>query len=236
MEKTYSKFTYLIALFLAVAVGTASAQQNNQPATGAVDQLTPTEIEDLIYMREEEKLARDSYLVLSETWGLRIFANISKSEQKHMDALGLLIERFDLTDPILDESDVGTFDDPDLQTLFDDLMVQGSLSELEGLNVGGAIEETDILDLQQAIERTENVDLINVYENLLCGSRNHLRAFVRQIEFYGEIYTPTLMSQDELNAIVDSPNERGCGSSQQGKGKNSKGKGKNNQGKGSNCG
>ena len=75
MEKTFSKFTYLIALFLAVAVGTASAQQNNQPVIGPVDQLTPTEIEDLVYMREEEKLARDSYLVLGETWGLRVLGS-----------------------------------------------------------------------------------------------------------------------------------------------------------------
>jgi hypothetical protein len=236
MEKTYGKSIYLIALFLAVAVGTASARQNNQPSPSPADQLTTTEIGDLVYMREEEKLARDSYLVLGEKWGLSIFTNISKSEQRHMDALGLLIEQFGITDPILDETDVGTFADPTLQILFDDLMVQGLQSDIEGLKVGGVVEETDILDLQHTIEHTDNVDLIATYENLICGSRNHLRAFVRQIEFYGEIYTPVLMSQDELNAIVDFPTERGCGTSRKDKGKNNQGKGKKNQDKGSNCG
>ncbi len=236
MEKTYGKFIYLIALFLAVAVGTASAQQNNQPSPSPADQLTTTEIGDLVYMREEEKLARDSYLVLGEKWGLSIFTNISNSEQRHMDALGLLIEQFGITDPILDETDIGNFTNQDLQILFDDLMVQGLQSDIDGLKVGGVIEETDILDLQHTIENTDNADLIATYENLICGSRNHLRAFVRQIEFYGEIYTPVLMSQDEFNAIVDFPTERGCGTSQKDKGKNNQGKGKNNQDKGSNCG
>jgi hypothetical protein len=236
MEKTYGKLIYLIALFLAVAVGTASAQQNNQPSPSPADQLTTTEIGDLVYMREEEKLARDSYLVLGEKWGLSIFTNISKSEQRHMDALGLLIEQFGITDPILDETDIGTFTNAALQILFDDLMAQGLQSDIDALKVGGVIEETDILDLQHTIEHTDNVDLIATYENLICGSRNHLRAFVRQFEFYGEIYTPVLMSQDELNAIVDFPTERGCGTSQKDKGKNNQGKGKKNQDKGSNCG
>ena len=231
MKKTYSKYIYLIALSLAVIAGTASAQQQKGPVSSSQDQLTPTEIDDLVYMREEEKLARDSYLVLGEEWGLMIFANISKSEQRHMDTLGLLIEKYGVTDPVLDETDIGTFIDPVLQTLFDDLMVQGVQSEMDGLKVGGAIEETDILDLQGTIDRTDNVDLIAAYESLLCGSRNHLRGFVGQFEFYGEIYTPILMSQDELNAIVDFPRERGCGAGQQGKGKNDQNNG-NDNGKG----
>jgi len=232
MKKTYTKYLYPVALFLAFAVGSASAQQQSGPAPQ--DQLSPAEIDDLIFMRAEEKLARDSYMVLGEKWGLAIFSSISKSEQRHMDALKLLLDKFDITDPVEDETDVGNFVDPKLQTLFDDLMVWGLLSEIDGLKVGGAIEETDILDIQHAIERTENADITATYESLVCGSRNHLRAFIGQLELNGEVYEPILMSQEEISAIVDFPVERNCGLNQRGKGKNQKGKGKNPPGKGKN--
>lgn len=43
----------------------------------------PDEIEvaDLVFMREEEKLARDAYLTLYNQWGDRIFLSISRSEE-----------------------------------------------------------------------------------------------------------------------------------------------------------
>ncbi len=49
--------------------------------------LTEQEKEDILHTREEEKLARDVYLTLYNKWKLRIFQNIAKSEQTHMDAV-----------------------------------------------------------------------------------------------------------------------------------------------------
>lgn len=54
-------------------------------------------------MREEEKLARDVYLELYETWDLPVFYNIAQSEQTHMGAVKTLIEKYNLKDPITDE-------------------------------------------------------------------------------------------------------------------------------------
>ena len=42
----------------------------------ASDELTSDEIDGLVFMVEEEKLARDVYLTLYEPWDLRIFQNI----------------------------------------------------------------------------------------------------------------------------------------------------------------
>lgn len=235
MKVKSSNYLCLVALFLFAGMSTAGAQQQNaDPQT----QLSAVEVEDLVFMREEEKVARDAYEVLGEQWGLVVFANIAKSEQKHMDALKVLLDTFGVVDPIVDESDIGTFTNPALQVLFDDLTTAGMESAMAALKVGGAIEETDILDLQEAIEHTENADIITRYENLMCGSRNHLRAFVNQVELYGEVYVPVLMSEEELDAIVDFPTERGCGSKKQGKGNgagNGKGKGKG-KGKGNGTG
>ncbi|MDK2464101.1 MAG: DUF2202 domain-containing protein, partial [Candidatus Korarchaeota archaeon] len=54
--------------------------------------LAEEEIQGLLYMREEEKLARDVYLTLYEKWGLPIFQNIARSEQTHMDAVKTLLD------------------------------------------------------------------------------------------------------------------------------------------------
>lgn len=219
--------TLAAALLTIAGTGYSMAGQShgNGGGSGGSEPIMAVEIEDLVFMREEEKLARDSYIVLGKEWGLTIFSNIAGSEQKHMDALKQLLDKFGITDPVEDESDVGTYADPHLQALFNELMIWGLTSEMDALKVGGAIEETDIRDIQHAIERAENEDIITTYESLLCGSRNHLRAFVRQIEINGEEYEPFLDYDpetdelEELYEIIDSPMERDCGGNRRGKGK-----------------
>ena len=48
--------------------------------------------------------------------------------------------------------------------------------------MGAAIEEIDILDLQERLAQTDNADIQQVFNNLLNGSYNHLRAFVSTLE------------------------------------------------------
>ena len=202
---------------------------NGGGSGGSNTTLDPQDIVDLVFMREEEKLARDSYLVLGEQWGLAIFSNISESEQKHMDALKRLLDKFGLEDPVKDENDVGTFVDPRLQDFYAFLIGWGLKSEMDSLKVGAAIEEVDIRDIHHAIKRAENQDIITTYESLLCGSRNHLRAFVAKIQIDGVVYEPFLEypnpdpdysdpdELDELWEIIESPMERDCGGNRRGK-------------------
>jgi len=42
------------------------------------------EVKWLRFMREEEKLARDVYLKLFDTWKLTVFSRIARSEQRHL--------------------------------------------------------------------------------------------------------------------------------------------------------
>ena len=53
--------------------------------------LSQAEIDGLLYMREEEKLARDVYQALYAEWESPAFANIAVSEQQHMDSILALI-------------------------------------------------------------------------------------------------------------------------------------------------
>ena len=89
-----------------------------------------------------------------------------------------------------------------LVSLFDNLLTQGKLSALEALYVGAAIEEVDMLDLQQAIGTADNDHIRRMYENLLSGSRNHLRTYIKQIEEQGENYEALFLSQDEIDAVM----------------------------------
>jgi hypothetical protein len=143
--------------------------------------LSQDEIEGLTYMREEEKLARDVYLALYEKWDLPIFKNIAASEQKHMDAVKTLLNRYGITDPV-EGNGTGVFDNLQLQSLYNDLTKQGSMSISEALKVGVIIEKTDIDDLEQAVDNTTHNDIARVYGNLLKGSQNHLDAFEANLE------------------------------------------------------
>jgi len=199
--------------------GTGSGKGSNQsPESSHVNSdLTPDDIEGLLFMREEEKLARDVYLQLDGTWNMNVFANISNSEQTHMDALLTLIDGYGLDDPV-QLNEVGDFTNPDLQALYDELVINGSSSLGDALLVGGAIEEIDILDLQEYLAITSNRDLREVYENLLKGSINHLGAFVSAYERQtGETYQPQYLSEDDYQDLMSmsSKNSRG-----QGRGKN----------------
>ena len=165
-------------------------------------ELSTSELEGIAFMREEEKLARDVYIQLADLWNMNIFSNISRSEDTHMEAVKTLIELFGFEDPVQD-NEVGVFTDPILQDLHDELMVSGSISLADALLVGGAIEEIDILDLQKFLDQTSNSAVIEVYENLLRGSINHLNSFVRNYEQQtGETYQPQFLTMEEYQELI----------------------------------
>ncbi len=164
--------------------------------------LSEDEIADLLFMREEEKLARDVYLALFEQWGTPVFQNIAASEQAHMDTLLILISQYGLEDPVTGNG-AGVFTDSTLQDLYNQLIETGSQSLADALVVGGAVEEIDILDLQGSLAQTSNNDIVQAYQILLSGSENHLRAFVPSWERQtGETYQPQYLSQNEYADIM----------------------------------
>ena len=132
----------------------------------AASELEAQEQADLLFMREEEQLARDVYLTLADQWGIRVFSNIARSEQRHMDSVGNLLDFYDLEDPLEGGVEVGVFENEDLQVLYNQLVDQGSVSQEAALLVGKQIEELDIEDLNQALEDTDETKIQQVY-NLL---------------------------------------------------------------------
>jgi hypothetical protein len=132
----------------------------------------------LVFMVEEEKLARDVYTTLYTKTGLRQFANISKAEQTHMDLVKGLLKTYGIKDPTIGKA-VGKFNSAALTTLYKKLIADGSLSLVAALNAGIAVEEKDIADIKKILKVTQPTDVKYVLDRLIAGSYNHLAAFTR---------------------------------------------------------
>lgn len=163
--------------------------------------------DDLQFLREEEKLARDVYLILFEKWRLMLHQNIAASEQTHADQVQSMLVAFNLPDPVQDDS-VGMFVNTQLATLYTDLTALGVQSEVASLAVGATIEDLDIRDIEQMKTRTQDSNVLSMYAALQCGSRNHLRAFTSQLTMRGVAYSPQYISQAEYDAILAGAHER----------------------------
>jgi hypothetical protein len=181
----------------------------------------------LLFIREEEKLARDVYLRMYEKWGTTVFQNISESEQRHMDAMKNLLNFYKIEDPITDESfdSIGKFVNEKLALYFKILTDIGEKSEMNALLVGAFIEEYDIVDIWKAELETDEDRIKQTYQNLYVGSYNHLASFTAVLKnIYGLEYDPDnnylslpdnledLLTQEEYDyciSYVDGARRRG---------------------------
>jgi hypothetical protein len=161
---------------------TTREQDGSQTGELPASELSEEQKSGLLFMIEEEKMARDVYEYLYAKWQLKIFDNISLSEQQHMDAVKTLLDKYQLTPPATLE-ERGRFENTQLQAMYDNLIASGENSVVEALEVGKLIEETDIEDLQKLIEEVPEA-VAKVYESLLNGSYNHLNAFESKLSNY----------------------------------------------------
>ena len=202
---------YIIPAMLFLTLAQTSCSKDDEDATpnptvnAPATELNEAEVSALIYMREEEKLARDVYLFSLDLYGMRIFSNISESEQVHMDAILDLMNTYNIQDKTPQET--GVFNNSELQKLYNDLTARSSKSLLDALMVGATIEDLDIKDLKEQAQKTERADIIGTFGFLECGSRNHMRSYDMQVENSGGSYTAQFISQEEYDAIVDSEKE-----------------------------
>ena len=194
----FTRRLIIIAIALMVAFSASVFAGKKGGEKGDYRALSEQEVADLVFMREEEKLAHDVYVELYEYYKdsgteLIIFANIAASEQSHMDAMLGLLEKYRIDDPASPLP--GVFANKTLQELYGNLVSDsednvpvlneptsgGKVGVEEALYVGAWIEERDMIDIMHAISDTSRADIVGVYTNLLCGSRSHLRAFVKKL-------------------------------------------------------
>jgi len=172
------------------------------------ESLNVEELNSLAFLREEEKLAMDVYITLYNKWGVKIFDNISKSENTHMSLVLSLLTKYDLADPV-GANTVGIFKNTNLQALYNQLVLEGNKSPLNAYIVGATIEDLDLFDIKMALLKIDNQDIRYVFDILAKGSRNHMRSFYKNIINAGGTYTPQYITKDEFKTIIDSEMETG---------------------------
>jgi len=195
------KLLYVLGFFILPIIGCQEKINLNKKTI-----LSESEISDLLFTREEEKLAYDVYSYAFEKYGVSIFQNISRSENQHINSVLQVMEFYQLEDPLNGSTSIGEFTDSSIQDLYSELTSKVDRSLEEAIKVGLLIEDMDIFDLQLAVVSTQKSDLIQLYEKLKCGSENHLRAFFNQAAFVDEEYTPNFISLSEFEIIVNSSN------------------------------
>jgi len=164
-----------------VIMGALAAMMMSGVVSAATVTLTTAQKAALMFMYQEEKVARDVYITLGKQYPTaKTFANIAVSEQTHTDSVEKLCIKYKVDISKVNESTVGVFVLPELQSLYDTLVVQGSTSLTAGLNVGVAIENKDIADIMKYADGMPS-DVKNTFTNLLNGSYNHLAAFTSAV-------------------------------------------------------
>jgi hypothetical protein len=204
--KSFQIAFLLISLAISSLFNLSCSDNNNEETImESVDKLSNEDKEALLFMLEEEKLARDTYDYLDNKWGIKQFTNIKKSEQSHMNAIINLLDQYSIAYTVLP---YGSFEDETLQNYYSQFVESGQISQANALQIGATIEDLDIVDLQEYIDNTTNLDIISVFESLKCGSRNHLRSFVSAIMNIGDTYTNQFLTQEDYNLIISSNNEQ----------------------------
>lgn len=185
-----------ILFLLVVVLSIAGFTQQTTP-------LNQQEKDAILFMREEEKLARDVYDSLYVKWRTNPFGNIRQSEQTHMDRMKSLITVYKLDDPVVNNNNMhGVFTNVLLQKYFNEFVTAGSQVLTEAFKAGAKIEELNIADLEERIKQTNKPDIIETFNYLKMTSENHLRAFVHRTKMQGINYEPVILSKTEFDKII----------------------------------
>ena len=212
-----------------VAVSQASATTTAAPSATADSGVASA----LSFSREEERMARDLYAALADKYdGARPFSMITNSEDRHFDAVGTLLQRYDVADPSAGKA-AGKYADPAIQKLYDGWLAEGSTSLEDAYRVGVELEQRDIADLNKSIAADLPADVDTVFGQLLKGSQNHLAAYQRAVD--GDLGTGTGMMGNRSGSATDSrPRQRDDGNGN-GNGNGNGMRGGNGTGMGGDC-
>lgn len=153
----------------------------------------------LVYMWNEEKLAKDIYLALNAVYpSQQLYTIATNSETQHEAAMQALLAKYNLSawEPLNPQASysvaaltaipAGAYTVTALQSLYDALYAKGGASARDSLEVGCMVEVTDVNDFDRDIALVDNVlDAKTVFENLRAGSYNHYWAFDRGLRSMG---------------------------------------------------
>jgi hypothetical protein len=121
--------------------------------------------EALTYSMEDELLAKAEYEKIIEKYGeIRPFTNIMEAEKRHIEYLEPLLQKYGVEYPKISK---------------DEVIVPNSLKE--AYEIGVEAEIANIEMYEKFLENEFPEDVREVFIKLKNASKNHLRAFKRQL-------------------------------------------------------
>lgn len=183
LKKTMSWAAAVALVGAGAFAATAQAQTLSAVDSATVVEAADADLtKDLQFMREEERMARDLYKAFADKYdNAAPFRNITVSEDRHYDAVGVLLDRYDVTDPSAGKA-AGTYAFPEIQKLYDGWLAEGNASITAAYTVGVELETADIADLKEAVNEHTEADVDRVFTALLNGSEQHLEAFQAAVD------------------------------------------------------
>lgn len=184
------------------AIMTLSGEQAT-PLGATAATLSERESLGLLFIWEEEKMARDLYTALYEKHSDPIFSDLARSEQSHMDQARAIMDKFSLAAPRNPGKDEqGVFENQTLQKIYNELLARGTASHEDALKAAATFEEISIIDLKKELYATQTQDAAIMYQGLLAGSEKHLRSIVRDLYDLKIKYDPQYLEREEFESIV----------------------------------
>ena len=185
--------------FAAALAGSGFIASGTSAATSVT--LEPGTASALQTLSVEEKLAHDAYVVMGAAYDAVLFDNIAESEARHQETVAGLLAKHGIANPTAGDA-LGVFDDPAVQTRYNDLVARARTSLTSALEVGVLVEESEIRILTGILATTIPRDVRQVTTNLLDGERNHLAAFQSALASVGTTEPPTVQARRMQTAEV----------------------------------
>lgn len=151
---------------------------------------------------QEEKLAYDLYGEFYERWSLNVFNAVQQREAKHVWCVEKIMDNYGFKHTA--NINTGTYQDKEVQKIYDELTVKGCISDLSALEAAAFIKEKHISQLRSRIQLQSDGYIIKVIFLIEKAAQSHLIAFVKSIRLSGSDYKPVFLSDDEFSNIMNS--------------------------------
>lgn len=169
------------------------------------DSISEDDQKALLYLIEEQKMARDVCALLGEKHGVKLFTSYSQKAQAQMVRLEELYKTYK-PEYQLDKTP-GTYVNLKIQDLYQYYVSEGVVSLNEGFRAGAKIADASIYGIENIMSGTQNTKLHGVYGIVRCGSGNQLRSFVNMLVGNGEMFMPEYITMKHYRDIMHSADE-----------------------------
>jgi len=129
---------------------------------------------DLQFMVEKEKLLKNVYQEMYDTYETHLFKTIIDCKEKHITLLSARLAKYGAENPAAYLGD-GLFSNSSIQQIYDSFIAEGQIDLTNSIMYLKDMEENHIVDIENTLSKAEgNIDIVRVYNICLMESKAHL--------------------------------------------------------------